>query len=419
MSDNEPEEILSGSENANNDDVLSMLQTISAQLQGLTNRVDAIEMSSRAASKAAKSGSLEGIEEVESAKEGFLRARQGLKSARRKVKLEGNNSGPSGAKGSLDAKLMSPGVAPRIGVNVKTILQIIGTTKSSSKKLEQADYIDSLSVAFETTMLEQIVSGEDRVWEVFVENEANREEVFVQERVMLSVLQSTLHNGTPAKTKFRLAKRNDKRDVRSMYVAVRDSDQLSSVNLTKRKYRRQIRALIFDRGGNYDEFVDKMEEIFEQFECLEDEITGDNLALPESEKVDTIMDKLIESDPAWQDVLDSALTAYEQGLNEFTLEDLHARVHQRLDVADAAGQPEETGKVLAQKGDKPSDKPGAFSSNKPCFKFLQGKCTRGDTCSFSHDTKHQNKGNDKDFPAFLKHLYSNFHKCNEAYSAAK
>ena len=78
-------------------------------------------MSGRAALKAAESGSLEGIEKVESAKEDFLRALQGLQRARRKVKLEGNDSGPSGAKGFSDANPMTSGVAPRIGVNVKKL----------------------------------------------------------------------------------------------------------------------------------------------------------------------------------------------------------------------------------------------------------------------------------------------------------
>ena len=73
------------------------------------------------------------------------------------------------------------------------------------------------------------------------------------------------------------------------------------------------------------------------------------MALKEGEKVDHIVDKLILSDPSWQDVLDSALTAFDQGKNEFTLDDLYARVHTRLDLEDATGQ-NEKGKVHAQKG---------------------------------------------------------------------
>ena len=57
----------------------------------------------------------------------------------------------------------------------------MGSKRSSTKKAEQADYVESLKVAFETTMNGQIVSRNPRVWEVFTDEEKNGDEVFVQE----------------------------------------------------------------------------------------------------------------------------------------------------------------------------------------------------------------------------------------------
>ena len=99
----------------------------------------------------------------------------------------------------------------KIETHVKTVLTIIGPKKSKTKKVEQADYVKSVKVAFETTMNEQIISRNARVWEVFADNVKNRDDVFVQERVMISVLQATLKAGTPEKTKSNLAKRKDAR----------------------------------------------------------------------------------------------------------------------------------------------------------------------------------------------------------------
>ena len=57
----------------------------------------------------------------------------------------------------------------KIGSHVKTVLTIMGSKRSSTKKAEQADYVESLKVAFETTMNGQIVSRNTRVWEVFTD----------------------------------------------------------------------------------------------------------------------------------------------------------------------------------------------------------------------------------------------------------
>ena len=323
--------------------VLAMLQAMSAQINGLSSRMETMEKKSEAAHERASLGEQlpEGQKKSERPMKGRAWESNSLKGEERKTsRREAYDEATA---------LLGTTAAAKISASIKAIMQIVGTAKSSSKKNEQAEYVETIQMAFETTLMGEIVSRNDQIWEVYSDNAKNRESAFVQERVMLTVLQNTLKPGTPAKTKYRLAKRKDVLDVRAMYVAVRDANQLSTSKLTTRMLRRKIRECSFDKGANYDEFVDTMEELFEGFEDLEDETTGESLALKEGEKVDHIVDKLIQSDSSWQDVLDSALTAFDQGKNEFTLEDLHARVHTRLDLADATGQ-NEKGQAYAQNG---------------------------------------------------------------------
>ena len=66
-----------------------MLQTLSAQMERLGERIGAIEKESEAAREAGKVKSTEEVENnVESAKETVMRSKQKLREARRKVKVE-------------------------------------------------------------------------------------------------------------------------------------------------------------------------------------------------------------------------------------------------------------------------------------------------------------------------------------------
>ena len=87
--------------------------------------------------------------------------------------------------------------------------------------------------------------------------------------------------------------------------------------------KRNIKDCTFEKDVNYDEFIDEMEQLFEDFANLKDESTGESLALTEEYNMETIIEKLVESDSAWQEILDSATTAFDQGDNDFTMEDLH------------------------------------------------------------------------------------------------
>ena len=401
------------------DQMLAMLQGMSEKISEFNLRMVAVEKKSEAAQEAV--AAIKRIDKgvsLESARE--------QKAVRRRRKLEGSlaQSSRGEVREEGDEEIISRGehVVAKIGSHVKTVLTIMGSKRSSTKKAEQADYVESLKVAFETTMNGQIVSRNPRVWEVFADEEKNGDEVFVQERVMISVLQATLKAGTPAKTKYNLAKRKDERDGRAMYVAVRDANQLSTSKLSKRQVKRKIKGATFEKNDNYDDFIDKMEYLFEDLADLKDEATGESLALLEEDKVEIVIEKLVESDPTWQDILDSATTSFEQAGNEFNMEDLHARVAQRLDLADATGI-NEKGKVHSQQEEPkknrkqvicfkcnkeghmawkcPENKTQEVASKNLCRNYQKGKCTRRDKCHFKHE-KQRDEDEDEDYQSFLR-----------------
>ena len=394
------------------DQMLAMLQGMSEKISEFNLRMVAVEKKSEAAQEAV--AAIKRIDKgvsLESARE--------QKAVRRRRKLEGSlaQSSRGEVREAGDEEIISRGehVVAKIGSHVKTVLTIMGSKRSSTKKAEQADYVESLKVAFETTMNGQIVSRNPRVWEVFADEEKNGDEVFVQERVTISVLQATLKAGTPAKTKYNLAKRKDERDGRAMYVAVRDANQLSTSKLSKRQVKRKIKGCTFEKDDNYDVFIDKMENLFDDLADLEDEVTGESMALLEEEKVEIVIEKLVESDPTWQDILDSATTAFEQAGNVFNMEDLHARVAQRLDLANATGT-NEKGKVHKQKGERPKRLVICFKCNKEghkawncpegksnlCWSYQKGDCKRGDKCQFKHEKQQQDEDEDEDYQSFLR-----------------
>ena len=160
--------------------VLEMLQTMSAQIKRLGERIGAVEKKSEAAQGAV--AAIKRIDKEVSPRKATDRARENQKEVRRRAKLVGSRYPAESSRGEEeDVEIISRSgnVVTKIGAHVKTVLTIMGSKKSSTKKAEQADYVESLKVAFETTMNGQIVSRNPRVWEVFADNEENGDEVFV------------------------------------------------------------------------------------------------------------------------------------------------------------------------------------------------------------------------------------------------
>ena len=160
------------------DQMLAMLQGMSEKISEFNLRMVAVEKKSEAAQEAV--AAIKRIDKgvsLESARE--------QKAVRRRRKLEGSlaQSSRGEVEEEGDVEIISRGehVVAKIGSHVKTVLTIMGSKRSSTKKAEQADYVESLKVAFEITMNGQIVSRNPRVWEVFTDEEKNGDEVFVQE----------------------------------------------------------------------------------------------------------------------------------------------------------------------------------------------------------------------------------------------
>ena len=182
------------------DQVLAMLQVMSEKVSGLDLRMVAVEKKSDAAREA-----VDAIKKVDKG-DSLEKARE--QRSERPIKGEERKASRREAYDKATA-LLGTTAAAEISASIKAIMQIVATAKSSSKKNEQAEYVETIQMAFETTLMGEIVSRSDRIWEVYSDNAKNRESAFVQERVMLTVLQNTLKPGTPAKTKYRLAKRKD------------------------------------------------------------------------------------------------------------------------------------------------------------------------------------------------------------------
>ena len=116
---------------------LEMLQTLSAQMKGLGERIGAIEKKQGEAIQGADR--FEWTSNEESAKKELLRARRGMADARRRERLEGKgilNDSSFGDEIEGDARqLVGPEAAAKIGANMKTVLAIMGSTKSSKEEV--------------------------------------------------------------------------------------------------------------------------------------------------------------------------------------------------------------------------------------------------------------------------------------------
>ena len=140
------------------DQMLAMLQGMSEKISEFDLRMVAVEKKSDAAREA-----VDAIKRVD--KGDSLENAREQKTVCRRVKFEGSRKYPAessrGEEEEGDVEIISRSeiVVAKIGAHVKTVLTIMGSKKSSTKKAEQAEYVESLKVAFETTMNGQIESS--------------------------------------------------------------------------------------------------------------------------------------------------------------------------------------------------------------------------------------------------------------------
>jgi hypothetical protein len=137
--------------------VLAMLQAMSAQINGLSSRMETMEKKSEAAHERAGLG--------EQLPEGQKKRKQPMKGrAWESNSLKGEERKTSRREAYDEATaLLGNTAAAKISASIKAIMQIVGTAKSSSKKNEQAEYVETIQMAFETTLMGEIVSRNDQI----------------------------------------------------------------------------------------------------------------------------------------------------------------------------------------------------------------------------------------------------------------
>ena len=127
-------------ENPKLDQMLAMLQRMSEKISGLDLRMVAVEKKSDAAREA-----VDAIKRVD--KGDSLENAREQNAVRRRVKFEGSRKYPAessrGEEEEGDVEIISRSeiVVAKIGAHVKTVLTIMGSKKSSTKKADQADYV--------------------------------------------------------------------------------------------------------------------------------------------------------------------------------------------------------------------------------------------------------------------------------------
>ena len=129
---------VSAEENPQLEQVLAMMQAMSAQINGLNSRIDTMEKKSEATDEVAVIGGadLKGQRSERSLK-GQTRGNE--RSLKREERAPSRRKAYDEATASLGTT-----AATRISASIKTIMQIVGTAKSSSKKNEQAEYVETI-----------------------------------------------------------------------------------------------------------------------------------------------------------------------------------------------------------------------------------------------------------------------------------
>jgi len=348
-------------ENDNNDDTASQTSQVTQDGADTAAQIAILQeqmalMMSRL--EAAGTAAVEAESRATAAEKDAAESRKALKQARRNTSIGGilryaddlhDGSGSGSDSGDDEDEDEQSKVEDRVAKKVKSMLAQV--EKHSGEKSDHRKYIDDIRTAFENGGMKHIVSTNQAKWEDL--KVSNSLSARIQNKVMLSVLQTTIHKGA-AYTKYREAKRKNSRDSRILFLAVRTAYHASTDKLTKKRLKVELGDMKWSADKDYDKWVQKVLDKCEEFEDLQDAKTGKSLAMEEEDKCDSITEKLIASDKEvpleeqmnWQDIFDQATLTFNSVGEDFTLDDLHTLVRPKLEAAKAN---KKSGKVQEQK----------------------------------------------------------------------
>ena len=315
-----------------------------------------------------------------------------------------------------------PDISDDVYKKSKAVFQHISATEVKGKDSDFSRTITTLKTAFKNARINKIMMKDDRKWHEYAQDDDNKKSVAIMESVLMQTLESTLKTNGHALTAFNSAK-SAKLTPRQTWIAIRDSRKLSTVKLTKRKIKKQLRAVLFQEG-NYGRLLQQLNDLWDQLADLEDPYTGISLAISEPDKVEVIMYKLEDSQQSlpeeqqtWAALFEARILAFDQSLTELDLAALHTVVRPRLE---AAKMRKVEGAVMAQTGNNNNNnnnrqedrhartqewiktaecnlchKIGHLAYNCPdhpvedqvCVFHLHGKCKHGEQCKRKHNGK--------------------------------
>jgi hypothetical protein len=288
----------------------------------------------------------------------------------------------------------------RIRGKLKAVLVTVLPHKGG--QVDHSVFIGKLKTAFKLYGMKQIV-GDEENWIRF--RTKNKDKAKLQEKVLIATLESVLMKGT-VYNKYLLAKRQNERDGRGMFLAVRDAHHLSTSKLTVKGMKRELKELSWNDQEDYDNFIEQFNEKCDAFSGLKDK-HGDSVAITEDDRVELLMDKFKDSQTilpveqqTWQLIFDSAELTYEQTDTELTLDALYAIIRPKIESAKRSTKEgmvhQQTGRDMRKmkcwscnelghmSGNCPN--PGKSNGDRVCSMYLKGKCNYGNRCKWKHES---------------------------------
>jgi hypothetical protein len=213
------------------------------------------------------------------------------------------------------------------------------------------DYLDDLHTAFEVNDLEEIISAEEKDWIDYSIQEENKENVAVMSKVMIALLQASIKKGTVF-TAYKDYKKDNKKDARGMYLAVRDAYQKTNSKLTRKDLKKQLSDMQWTAESKIDEFYHRYMAIVELLSKVKD-VNGKMKPIDEEDRVERFQKYFTDyqqsnpdSEQSWRIAFDSADMMCAKTNTELTMKEVKAMIATRLDT----GGVEATGSIRQQTG---------------------------------------------------------------------